>query len=275
MRKHSDFDDDAEFASSVMTDEKTAPATPAAAPSVPAQPEAQVQRAPEEPEVDASAIVAGGVPAEQVDLSMVMAGGVPANAPAPSDEPEPAPALNLAEDPVEQNRQRILRRKRWEALLQPSYWDNAKAFLLKKVEQGGLRTDIGISGDSVIFAVKGTGLSGLIQPPKITLDLGKGTIKASGRGLSYQSLAAAYIECGVAAGFTQMWFDGPPEFMRIAQEMAKANGIEIISKSECAAARKQKGLESDEPAAVAPSAPADTAPAYDPVDEEMSTRAYR
>lgn len=266
MRRADDMiDDDADFTASLLGD-----MVPSSKPSsLPAQAEPAPSEVPET--MDASAVVAGGVPAEEFDPSLVMAGGVPAAGPAPEQEQEADPSLNLGEDPVEQNRQRILRRKRWEALLQPSYWDNAKALLLKKAEQGGLRTDIGISGDTVIFAAKGPGLSALLHPPKITLDLGKGTIKAQGKGLSAQSLAAAYIECGIAAGFTQMWFEGTPEFMHIVTEMAKANGIEVISKAECAAARKLRNLESDD--VVENQAPAK--PSYDPVDEEVSTRAYR
>lgn len=267
MRRTTEMNEsDAEFTASLLAD--------AEAVSAAREPAAPVELAApgEADELDASTGVAGGVPAEDFDPSLVMAGGVPALD--ASKEKEPSPALNLGEDPVEQNRQRILRRKRWEELLQPSYWDNAKALLLKKVEQGGLRTEIGISGDTVIFAVKGAGLSSLLYPPKITFNLGAGTIKASGSGLSPHSLAAAYIECGVAAGYKQMWFDGSPDFLRIASELARANGIELISKSECVAARKLRSLENDEALLSAP-APAKAEPTFDPVDEEMSTRGYR
>lgn len=265
MRKTNDFNDsDAEFVTSLPIEAGAADSS--------GSPTGSVEEIAEPEVLDASAVVAGGVPADEFDVSLVMAGGVPQVALAPDMEPAPAPVLNLGEDPVEQNRQRILRRKLWEALLQPSYWDNAKALLLKKAEQGGLRTDIGISGDAVIFAVKGSGLAALLQPPKITFDLDKGTIRASGKGLSMQSLAAAYIECGIAAGYKQMWFEGGPDFMRIVSEMARANGIEVISKSECAAARKLRNLENDDAVQATPK-PLESA--YDPVDEEMSTRAFR
>lgn len=266
MRRELNSSDDDDFTASLLADagvDAQVANAPSVAPSVePAASQAQ--------EFDASQAVAGGIPGAdaEFDPSLIMAGGVPAQV----EAPEQQPALNLQEDPVEQNRQRILRRKRWEALLQPAYWDGAKALLLKKAEQGGLRTDIGISGDVVIFAIKAAGLSALIQPPKIEFDLAKGTIKASGKGMSAQSLAAAYIECGVAAGYKQMWFEGTPDFMRLVTEMAKANGIEVISKAECAAARKLRNLENDE--SVPAAAPNDDL-SFDPVEEEMSTRVGR
>lgn len=225
--------------------------------------------APAEQPVEA---LAGGVPGDFAP-DLAMAGGVPS-----LEEPGAAPAASLpalitGEDPVEANRQRILRRKFWERLLTPSFWDTAKATLLRKAEDGGLRTDVGISGDVVTFAIKGSGLTGLIRPPKIEFDLAKGRLSASGFGLSAQALAAAYIECGLAAGYKQMWFQGSPDFVRAATEMAKAAGIEVISKKECAALRALRKLEHDAPAA-APDAPVSAAPEYDAVDEEMATRVF-
>jgi hypothetical protein len=210
-----------------------------AAESAQAQEASPVQA--QEPEVESSYLGVGFTESPAPEFS---AGGVtsevePELAPEPVRSTEPVVANESQAEVVKAHQEKA---KRWAALLNPSYWDSATSNLLRPVKKGGLCRDVGVAGDIVTFVIEGHNLPTKIKPPTITVDFSTGSISSKG-AISVQAAAAAFIEIGKSAGYKQMYFEGSPDFMRAAAEIARANGIEVISKAECLALNKIKSRE--------------------------------
>ncbi len=193
------------------------------------------------PEVESSYLGVGFTesPAPEFSAGGVVSEVKPELAQEPVLSPEPVVANESQAEVVKAHQEKA---KRWAALLNPSYWDGATSNLLRPVKKGGLCRDIGVAGDVVTFAIEGHNLATRIKPPTITVDFSTGALTSKG-AMSVQAAAAAFIEIGKSAGYKQMYFEGSPDFMRAAAEIARANGIEVISKAECLALNKIKSRE--------------------------------
>ncbi|EPQ6932538.1 hypothetical protein ACUVZD_000181 [Pseudomonas aeruginosa] len=127
------------------------------------------------------------------------------------------------------------RAEKLKALLAEAFWDDAQALLLRPESKGGLRAVFISSGDEITFKSKG----GLLRSSVVTMNIATGNLSCKMRGTSMNEVAAAFIECGKAAGWSQMWFNGSPEFMQIVTALAKAEGIQVVSKSDISKLKKQ------------------------------------
>ncbi|MBD9428029.1 hypothetical protein IB232_22070 [Pseudomonas sp. PDM15] len=126
------------------------------------------------------------------------------------------------------------RAEKLKALLAEAFWDDAQALLLRSESKGGLRAVFASSGDEITFKSKG----GLLRSSVVTMNIATGNLSCKMRGTSMNEVAAAFIECGKAAGWSQMWFNGSPEFMQIVTALAKAEGIQVVSKSDISKLKK-------------------------------------
>jgi len=126
------------------------------------------------------------------------------------------------------------RAEKLKALLAEAFWDNAQALLLRPESKGGLRAVFASSGDEITFKSKG----GMLRSSVVTMNIATGNLSCKMRGTSMNEVAAAFIECGKAAGWSQMWFNGSPEFMQIVTALAKAEGIQVVSKSDISKLKK-------------------------------------
>lgn len=185
----------------------------------------EVQHPPAAISVEEFSFEAGGAPAS-VDVAeqVFEAGGVSES------------ALNNQSAAIQRNELDARKRaEKLKALLAEAFWDDAQALLLRPASKGGLRAVFASSGDEISFKSKG----GILRSSVVTMNIATGNLSCKMRGTSMNEVAAAFIECGKAAGWTQMWFNGTPEFMQIVTALAKAEGIQVVSKSDISKLNKQ------------------------------------
>jgi len=173
---------------------------------------------------------------------------IPPNEPSRSNEAISATAMGLSDSPsahpqrsqVEAAaREQQLKAKRIQELLDINFWHSAQSRLLRPVENGGLRTHIDSYQHSVAFSVAKAGLGGFL-PGKLELNLATNRIQANFRKISAEEVAKAMIECGKAAGWTTMSFEGSREFIQIAHQLASKEGINVVTPDELRLMAKQK-----------------------------------
>jgi hypothetical protein len=171
---------------------------------------------PEESQVQSveEAMSAGGMESGHEEPLQMLAGGF-------SDDDAPVVATSAERiaqvPPAKESRDAKRRRQLLETLLDPAYWQDAEALLLRPVDRGGLAKSIDVIGEKVVFE----GAKRLIRTPSITLDLANNQISTKALKSSSRQVAEAFVECGLSAGWTKMWFDGSPEFVRMCAEIAE------------------------------------------------------
>lgn len=173
---------------------------------------------------------------------------IPPNEPSHSNEAISATAMGLSDSPSSHPqrsqveaaaREQQLKAKRIQELLDINFWHSAQSRLLRPVENGGLRTHIDSYQHSVAFSVAKAGLGGFL-PGKLELNLATNRIQANFRKISAEEVAKAMIECGKAAGWTTMSFEGSREFIQIAHQLASKEGINVVTPDELRLMAKQK-----------------------------------
>lgn len=183
-----------------------------------------IDDAPVAPAAEEALVEAGGAPlSDEVVEQVFEAGGV-------VDEMAVSQSAQVQRAKSEARK----RAEKLKALLAEAFWDDAQALLLRPESKGGLRAVFASSGDEITFKSKG----GMLRSSVVTMNIATGNLSCKMRGTSMNEVAAAFIECGKAAGWSQMWFNGSPEFMQIVTALAKAEGIQVVSKSDIAKLKK-------------------------------------
>ncbi|MFG8365113.1 hypothetical protein ACEOSU_20505 [Pseudomonas aeruginosa] len=183
-----------------------------------------VDDAPVAPAAEEALFEAGGAPlSDEVAEQVFEAGGV-------------VDGMAVSQSTQVQNAESEARKRaeKLKALLAEAFWDDAQALLLRPESKGGLRAVFASSGDEITFKSKG----GLLRSSVVTMNIATGNLSCKMRGTSMNEVAAAFIECGKAAGWSQMWFNGSPEFMQVVTALAKAEGIQVVSKSDISKLKK-------------------------------------